>query len=360
MVVDGYFVPVLQENPLLCSIISTHLDRCGRLWILDSGLLNLDTFKCAAKIVIIDKNSEEILDIYEFPPEYSHPASRLIKMVVDENFKKCRDFKAVISDAVQKHLIVYEPAKERSWIVTSPTFENQSIFENVQFQDITFSFPVGVYSVAFTPAYGKNRERCLVYTIFSGDSIYCVPTSILYDYSLWSNGFSTRKLVSKKKTSRFSKFFKNKKADVDIEFVNVQDFFYFIGKTDIQLVGTCGIDKNWLMYCGAEGGVTVMNLRKGSEGNSFIVRNDTMEYVSDVHVVRNPQGEEELFALNNSMLVSFLYSLFYNCNYLLNLQRILGKPFNSTNMNYGYYGCKISEMNAGDNVKCNPFICSIR
>ncbi|KAL5284596.1 Y-e3.2 family protein [Megaselia abdita] len=342
-IIDGYFVPVLQENHKLCSIISIYEDRCGRLWILDSGLETLDTFKCPPKIVIMDKNSEKILEYYEFPSEYFKPASRMIQMVVDENFKNCRDFKAIISDAVKEHLIVYEPARERSWIVTSYRFRKQSIFENIQYENITFSFPVGVYSIALTPPSKKNGARFLVFTVFSGNEIHSVQTTVLYDYRLWTEGFSTRKLKYKDNDNLFTKIVKKfSHQEIEPEFVNVQKYFFSVGKTDVQIIGTCDIDENWIMYCGVMGGVTAINVKRGSAGNILIVKNDEMDYVSDVRIVKNPQGEEELFALKNSML------------------KILGKPFDATNMNYGYYGCKLNEIYDGDEVKCNPHICAIR
>lgn len=249
--------------------------------------------------MIVNKATKKVLNIFEFPPEYWQPLTRVVTIVVDENFQRCRDFKAIVSDAIKNQLVVYEPARNRSWLVTSPTFQNQSIFENLQFQNVTLNFALGVYSIALTPPYGKNRDRLLVFTIFSGNRIYGVPTSILYDYKLWTRGFSNPKQSGR---TLFSNFWNKFSVDKP-QFVNAQNFFYFLGTTNVQLVGNCGIDRRWRMYCGTIGGITVMDLRNKSNRNRFIVRNDTMEFITDVNIVRNPQGEEELFALNNSMLV---------------------------------------------------------
>lgn len=311
-IVDSYFVPVIQEYQPLCSIASVAEDRCGRLWILDSGLKDLTTLKCTPKIVIINKQTKQVLHNFEFPPEYYQPTTRLFAIVVDESFLRCRDFKAIASDALKNHLVVYEPGRRRSWLVTSPTFQNQSIFENVQFQDVTLNFALGIYSIALTPPYGWKRDRLLVFTIFSGNQIYAVPTSILYDYRLWTRGFSAVKQISSERhffSNLANRFLNGPK------YVEVQRFFYFLATTDVQLIGQCGIDRKWRMYCGTVGGITVMNLRNRSNGNSFIVRNDTFEFITAVNIVRNPQGEEELFALDNSLLVGFVDSTLLNILY---------------------------------------------
>ncbi|KAK5640863.1 hypothetical protein RI129_009410 [Pyrocoelia pectoralis] len=122
----------------LTSVYRIKLDTCGRLWVLDSGIMtSLEDFRrvCPPKIVIFDLNTDQVARTIIFPREVLRPSTLLTNLVIDESVQgTCDSAFVYISDTVAPGIIVYDSLTDRAWRVTHP-----SMFPDPDFSDSTIN-----------------------------------------------------------------------------------------------------------------------------------------------------------------------------------------------------------------------------
>lgn len=87
----------------LISVYRIRSDRCNRLWVLDSGVMDsLDNFMrvCPPKLIIFDMRTKEALRVIRFPDELLRPNSLFTNLIIDETGSsgQCDDAFAYITD----------------------------------------------------------------------------------------------------------------------------------------------------------------------------------------------------------------------------------------------------------------------
>lgn len=86
------------------------VDKCDRLWVLDTGAVNLaqrvDQI-CPVKLDIFDLKTDKHIRRYIIPTNQTSRDSLLTNIVIDVINNNCEDAYAYMSDVFQYGLIVY-------------------------------------------------------------------------------------------------------------------------------------------------------------------------------------------------------------------------------------------------------------
>nr|CAD7448137.1 unnamed protein product [Timema bartmani] len=106
----------------LISVYRARADRCDRLWVLDSGIMNsLESYTpvCPPKIVVFDLRTDRLVKSYEFPRASLRLNSLLTNLVIDyQGGQSCDDALIYISDTASPGIVVYDARRDVSWRVT--------------------------------------------------------------------------------------------------------------------------------------------------------------------------------------------------------------------------------------------------
>nr|CAD7451909.1 unnamed protein product [Timema tahoe] len=115
----------------LISVYRARADRCDRLWVLDSGIMNsLESYTpvCPPKIVVFDLRTDRLVKSYEFPRASLRLNSLLTNLVIDyQDGQSCDDALIYISDTASPGIVVYDARRDVSWRVTHTIQESSSL-----------------------------------------------------------------------------------------------------------------------------------------------------------------------------------------------------------------------------------------
>ncbi|CAG2056832.1 unnamed protein product [Timema podura] len=115
----------------LISVYRARADRCDRLWVLDSGIMNsLESYTpvCPPKIVVFDLRTDRLVKSYEFPRASLRLNSLLTNLVIDyQGGQSCDDALIYISDTASPGIVVYDARRDVSWRVTHTIQESSSL-----------------------------------------------------------------------------------------------------------------------------------------------------------------------------------------------------------------------------------------
>lgn len=94
----------------LVSVFRMEVDKCNRLWVLDTGAINLakrvDQI-CPVKLDIFDLKTDKHIKRYIIPKNQTSQDSLFTNIVVELINDNCEDAFAYISDVFQYGLVVY-------------------------------------------------------------------------------------------------------------------------------------------------------------------------------------------------------------------------------------------------------------
>ncbi|KAL5284593.1 Y-e3.2 family protein [Megaselia abdita] len=356
-----YPFPSFEENQLpngMVSAVSTTLDNCNQMWILDGGTFSLSETvqKYDVALLIYSFKEKRIIYRYPFPREFTTPGpSSSARLIIDDS-QGCENIKIIVSDALVNHLAVFDYKTKTSWKIKHWTFEPLPQYSSFQYKNHTLLLPVGIYSINLTPPMGKRGIRYLMYNSYSGDTIYTVPLSILYRRELWTRGVSVWRPYGKhffvnknqKGNQLFNKvknFFKNEEEPEDqYTFIDVNRYFKAVGKSESLVGSYCNMDiGNRILYCALprERGVSAWFIDKPFSTNKIIVRNnELLQNPAVVATKTNLQGETEIVITTTNFV-----------------QIALGMMFPDPG-NYAVFICKASEIHQGDHKPCTSNIYS--
>jgi hypothetical protein len=162
----------------LVSVFRTRLDRCGRLWVLDSGTVNTSTRVCPAKLVVFDPHSGIPLHMFVVPQEALRQTSVLPFFEFEETHAPyCDAMHVYISDALGYGLIVLDVMRDTFWRFEHPTFRNDPRYGTFEVAGETSTTQDGILGTAVAP--GVNGQNMLFYRPFSSITMYAIPTEAL-------------------------------------------------------------------------------------------------------------------------------------------------------------------------------------
>ncbi|XP_050297860.1 protein yellow [Anthonomus grandis grandis] len=160
------------------SVYRMRLDSCGRLWVLDAGVMtSIDDFQrlCNPKLVVFDLKTDQVVRRVEFPKEVLRPATLLANLIIDESIQgTCDSAFLYLADTAAPAIVVYDALRDRTWRVTHPSMFPDPNFATYTITDESFTLPDGVVGLAHSP-----KLATLFFQPLATDRIFSIPTAAL-------------------------------------------------------------------------------------------------------------------------------------------------------------------------------------
>ncbi|XP_075989639.1 L-dopachrome tautomerase yellow-f-like isoform X3 [Anticarsia gemmatalis] len=193
------YSPLLKPYPDVASVnqfVSVYrpkVDECGRLWMVDTGLLEVPQNRKQIKqpeIIIFDlKTDTEILRYQLKPTDLSNgTTSGLTSITVDVTLPNCDDAYAYINDLAAEGLIVFSLKERDSWRFSHSTFgydEGATNFtigansgEYGRDDSFLITFRDGLFSVALTSPDARGI-RTVIYHPFIATQEFAITNDVL-------------------------------------------------------------------------------------------------------------------------------------------------------------------------------------
>ncbi|XP_030373088.1 protein yellow [Scaptodrosophila lebanonensis] len=180
--------PYNPDCSKLISVYRTAIDKCNRLWLIDSGIVNATislTQICPPKIVAFDLDTDRQIVSYELPPEQVKQDSLHSNIVVDVR-DKCEDAHVFVTDVWRFGIVVYSLAKGRSWRVTNYNFNPNPVASDFKVYGLNFQWLDGVFGMSLSHDQ-QSKQRVLYFHPMASFKEFMVSADLLWDESLWVN-----------------------------------------------------------------------------------------------------------------------------------------------------------------------------
>ncbi|XP_034181033.2 dopaminechrome tautomerase [Osmia lignaria lignaria] len=162
----------------LISVYRSRLDRCNRLWVLDSGVMtSIDDFMpvCMPKIMVFDLQTDQLVRQYTFPREVLRPNTLLTNLIIDDvSATTCDDVFIYMSDTVGPGILVFDGATDRSWRVMHASMYPHPDYSMYRIGSDTFELMDGVVGLAFSA-----KQGLVYYQPLATDRLFSVPSTAL-------------------------------------------------------------------------------------------------------------------------------------------------------------------------------------
>nr|CAD7439552.1 unnamed protein product [Timema bartmani] len=183
----------LLLNFLLPHPYPIRVDACGRLWVIDTGMVDIlveGRQICPHQILVFDIRTSKLVTRYRIPEEDLKSNSILPTIAVDirDADGKCRDAFAYVADVTGFGLIVYDARHNRSWRVTSNYFYPYPISGYFDLNGETFDLMDGVLGLGMGP--NKGDDTKLYFHSLASVRESWVLTSVLRNSSNFKDGLN--------------------------------------------------------------------------------------------------------------------------------------------------------------------------
>ncbi|RVE54884.1 hypothetical protein evm_000251 [Chilo suppressalis] len=175
--------PNIRDAQDLTSVYRTRADQCGRLWMVDTGRLELRGTQRQLKtpaIVIYDLSTDRQILRYEFKstdlPAENTPTG-LASITVDITNNDCANAYAYVPDLTTFGLIVYSLRENDSWRHQHNYFSFNPVAGNLFIADQSFQWSDGVFSVTLVPGSG-GCKNAFFHSLIGTDE-FSVSTCVL-------------------------------------------------------------------------------------------------------------------------------------------------------------------------------------
>ncbi|KAL3272605.1 hypothetical protein HHI36_014074 [Cryptolaemus montrouzieri] len=178
-----------DSSPEIVSPFRIKADRCGRLWVLDTGTSDLlgDTKILApARVSIYNLKDDSLLRQYTIPKNQLKEESFLGNIVVE--VVNCDDTFAYIGDLGKGALIVYSWKNNTSWKVTHNYFNVDPLSGDFNVSGIVFEWTDGIFGLALTSPNERGFSTLYFHPLVSQNE-FAVSTEVLRDPELARNSY---------------------------------------------------------------------------------------------------------------------------------------------------------------------------
>ncbi|KAJ8923289.1 hypothetical protein NQ315_001846 [Exocentrus adspersus] len=271
-----------NDPPQIVSTFRIRADRCGRLWVLDSGVVDvLERAKQVVKprLLIYDLRTDQLLRTYTIPDEQTVVnKSGFINIAVEDD--DCHNSFAYLADVYGPGLVVYSYQKQKSWLVKHHYFSINPVAGRMTVGGVDFMWEEGVFGLALSAPDSEGYSTLYFHPVTSFDE-FAVSTKVLRDEDLATN-----------LTANFHKFrrlgTRGEKGESGASYLDKKSNVIFFASIHLNAV-IC-----WR--------TTNANYTTTSHSRVFL-NNETMVFPSDIKVDAN----STLWVLSNRLPV-FMYS----------------------------------------------------
>uniref|UniRef100_A0A1A9WET6 Protein yellow n=1 Tax=Glossina brevipalpis TaxID=37001 RepID=A0A1A9WET6_9MUSC len=144
----------LQDNSTVISPFRVQADACDRLWVLDTGVIDLlgDTKQIAPNaIIIFDLKTDKLIRRYELPKNQVKDESFLANIIVDSDRSECDKAYAYMPDLGAYTLIVYSFRDNHSYRIVHHYFHFDPLQGDFNVGGVNFQWTDGIFGMAIGP-----------------------------------------------------------------------------------------------------------------------------------------------------------------------------------------------------------------
>lgn len=159
------------------------MDECDRLWVLDSGTVDIakgGKIACPPAIFIFDLTTDTLIRKYVIPADQVKEESLYANIVVDIRNEDCNSAVAYISDVFRYGLLVYDFFKDSSFRIQHHFFFPDPLASKYELHGIRFQWTDGIFGIALSPL-DMHNDKTLFFHPMSSFREFAVTTSILSD-----------------------------------------------------------------------------------------------------------------------------------------------------------------------------------
>lgn len=173
-----------EEAPEIVSPFRIRADRCGRLWVLDTGVADIlgDTkVQSPTSLLVYDLHNDNLLRRYKFPEDHIKENSFYANIAVEDT--DCDDTYAYAADLGSPGLVVYSWKQQESWRVKHHFFYPDPLAGNYTITGISFQWDDGLFGIALSRPQNDSYST-LYFHPLSSTNEFAVSTRILRNQSL--------------------------------------------------------------------------------------------------------------------------------------------------------------------------------
>ncbi|CAH0730908.1 unnamed protein product, partial [Brenthis ino] len=171
-----------SEN--LISVYRPRIDPCDRLWMVDTGLLEVPGNRTQVKqpaIVVYDLKTDKQILYYELKSTdlvNERSSGGLTSITVDVTKDNCDDAHAYINDLATEGMVVFSLKNRDSWRISHPTFVHDEKSLNFTVAGYVINWKDGMFSIALSES-DENGDRTAYYHPLVSTEEFSVNTKYL-------------------------------------------------------------------------------------------------------------------------------------------------------------------------------------
>lgn len=173
-----------EETPEIVSPFRIRADRCGRLWVLDTGvseLLGETKVLTPTSLLVYDLHNDNLLRRFKFPADHIKEGSFYANIAVEDT--DCDDTFAYAADLGAPGLVVYSWKLQESWRVQHHFFHPDPLAGNYTITGISFQWDDGLFGIALSRPQSDGFAT-LYFHPLSSTNEFSVSTRILRNQTL--------------------------------------------------------------------------------------------------------------------------------------------------------------------------------
>uniref|UniRef100_A0A8D7ZYI9 Protein yellow n=2 Tax=Culex pipiens TaxID=7175 RepID=A0A8D7ZYI9_CULPI len=173
-----------EEAPEIVSPFRIRADRCGRLWVLDTGvsdLLGETKVLAPTSLLVYDLHNDNLLRRFKFPADHIKESSFYANIAVEDT--DCDDTFAYAADLGAPGLVVYSWKLQESWRVQHHFFHPDPLAGNYTITGISFQWDDGLFGIALSRPQSDGFAT-LYFHPLSSTNEFSVSTRILRNQTL--------------------------------------------------------------------------------------------------------------------------------------------------------------------------------
>lgn len=158
----------------LLSVYRMAIDECGRLFVIDSGIINALTNLeqlCPPKIVAFDLTTNRQVLSYQFPKDQVLQGSLHTNIVVDVRKGDCKRAFVYVMDVWRNGIVVFDMEKATSWRTTNHFFNPSPFDSDYNYKGINFQWTDGVFGAALGQLNTFTGDRILYFHPMSSSNV---------------------------------------------------------------------------------------------------------------------------------------------------------------------------------------------
>ncbi|XP_063364137.1 protein yellow [Cydia amplana] len=183
------------KPPEIISPFRVRADKCGRLWVLDSGKmgsLETNATKFSPSIIVYDLKTDNLLRKYTFPADQVKQDSGFANIAV-EDFD-CEKTFAYAGDVGKAGIVVYSWEKNESWRISHHYFNQDPLACEFNIKGFNFTWDDAIFGMGLSAPNSDNYSTLYFHPMASFNE-FAVSTEFLRNKTLAEANFNSFKLL---------------------------------------------------------------------------------------------------------------------------------------------------------------------